>query len=271
MKTKDLVYYPLFPNESDLGSERSNRVKKWVNGPLLKEGIVTEDESKANAYLVATGDGGMTKAARNKCDKGKLLFGINCGTLGFLMNQIDGVEKIPRTASDLYTVEVQLMQGTFYLESDEIIKYLAFNDIFCGGNIADFITFSIEGTLSHFRNRTVKGNGIFLSTPQGTTGFALNARGSSAVLPLDTRTWYVGGVATGPYPDSVFTPQKVQVEVKSRKQVMGYADGYEQEAAGVKKIIVEPTGHKVTLAFLKGLDFESRRRELAQKSELGTH
>ena len=89
---------------------------------------------------------------------------------------------------------------------------MAFNDIFCGGNIADFISFEITGELSHFRNRTVKGNGVFLSTPQGTTGFALNARGSSAVLPLDTRTWYVGGVATGPYPSSVCSPQKVTVK-----------------------------------------------------------
>lgn len=271
MKSKKLVYYPLFPNVGDPGSERSDRVRQWLEGDLYKQGVITDDESKANAYLVATGDGGMTKAARNKCDSNKLLFGINCGTLGFLMNQIDSDEFIPRLVNDLHTVEVQLMQGTFHLESDEVIKYLAFNDIFCGGNIADFITFSIEGSLSHFRNRTIKGNGIFISTPQGTTGFALNARGSSAVLPLDTRTWYVGGVATGPYPDSVFTPQKVEISVKSRKPVLGYADGYEQEAVGVKKILIEPTDHKVTLAFLKDVDFESRRRELAQKSELGTH
>ena len=136
-------------------------------------------------------------------------------------------------------------------------------------SIADYITFTIEGSLSHFRNRVVKGNGVFLSTPQGTTGFALNARGSSAVLPLDTRTWYIGGVATGPYPNSVFSPQKVRISVLSRKDVFGYADGYEQEALNISQIIIEPTDHHVTLGFYRDVDFEARRRELAQKVEVG--
>ena len=29
MKGKKLVYYPLSPNESDLGEERSDHVRKW--------------------------------------------------------------------------------------------------------------------------------------------------------------------------------------------------------------------------------------------------
>ncbi len=269
MKRQKLIYYPVFPVDGEPGAERSDHIKKWIAEILLPMGIVTEDESKANAYLVATGDGGMTKAARGKCDKGKLLFGVNCGTLGFLMNQVSAVDMIPRYEDEINKVVVNLMKGTFYFKNGRSVSYLAFNDIFCGGNIADYITFSIKGSLSHFRDRVVKGNGVFISTPQGTTGFALNARGSSSVLPLDTRTWYIGGVATGPYPDSVFSPQKVEIEVLSRKAVYGYADGYEQEAKRITRIIVEPTDHHVTLGFYKEVDFEARRRELAQKVEVG--
>jgi NAD+ kinase len=271
MKPEKLIYYPLFPNVADLGTERSDYVRKWIEESLFKKGIVTDDESKANAYLVATGDGGMTKAARSKCDSGKYLFGINCGTLGFLMNQLDSPKLIPLYTNEIHCVEVKLMQGTFFQKNGDIIKYLAFNDIFCGGNIADYLSFEIKGSLTHFRDRKVKGNGVFISTPQGTTGFALNARGSSAVLPLDTATWYIGGVATGPYPDSVFSPQEVEIVVKSRKKVLGYADGYDQEAVDIEKILVQPTDHKVKLAFVGDIDFESRRRELAQRTELGTH
>jgi NAD+ kinase len=269
MKKRKLVYYPLFPNENDLGAERADYVRKWLDDYLYPRGIATKNEEEANAYLVASGDGGMTKVARSKCDTGRLLLGVNCGTLGFLMNQFKSPDQIPVYEETLNKVEVTLLQGTFILGDGTEKSFLAFNDIFCGGNIADYISFEITGELSHFRNRTVKGNGVFISSPQGTTGFALNARGSSAVLPLDTRTWYIGGVATGPYPDSVFSPQRVTVNVKSRKPVYGYADGYEQEVVDVKKIIVEPTDHKVTLAFSGDMDFEARRRELAQKAELG--
>ncbi len=270
MKRTKLKYFPVLPSENSLGVERSDYVRNWIEQYLIPNGLVTMEEKDANAYLVAAGDGGMTKAARTLCRKKKILIGINCGTLGFLMNQFKTPEQIPRYLEDLHTVRVKLMQGTFFCRNGKVLKYLAFNDIFCGGNIADYITFNLKGTLSHFRGRIVKGNGVFISTPQGTTGFALNARGSSAVLPLDTKTWYVGGVATGPYPDSVFTPQKVEITVNSRQKVFGYADGYEQEAVDIIKVIIEPTNHYVTLGFQGDVDFEARRRELAQKVEVGT-
>lgn len=271
MKEK-LIYYPLLPDPKELGSERSNFVRRWIEEDLFDAGLVTDDESKANAYLVASGDGGMTRAARTTCDSGKVLFGLNCGTLGFLMNQIEQPHQIPLFKEELHLVSVKLMKGHFYNASGDVSTYLAFNDVFCGGNIADFISFEITGELSHFRNRTVKGNGVFVSTPQGTTGFALNARGSSAVLPLDTRTWYVGGVATGPYPSSVCSPQKITIKCTSRRKINAYADGYEQEAKDIDQIIIEPTDHEVTLAFRTGVDFEARRRELAEAVERGlTH
>ena len=271
MKNRKLKYFPILPQEDQLGSERSDYVRAWIEDYLIPKGLVTMDEKEANAYLVAAGDGGMTKAARMVCKKKKLLLGINCGTLGFLMNQFSKPMDIPLYKQDLHTVKVNLMKGTFFCKDGSVHEYLAFNDVFCGGNIADYVSFSIKGSLSHFRDRKVKGNGIFISTPQGTTGFALNARGSSAVLPLDTRTWYIGGVATGPYPDGVFSPQKVEISVKSRQKVFGYADGYEQEAADIEGLIVEPTKHHVTLAFQGDVDFEARRRELAQKVEVGSH
>ena len=271
-KKNKLLYYPLLPSEEELGSERSDFVRRWLEEELYPKGIATDNEDEANAYLVASGDGGMTRAARNTHDSGKVLIGVNCGTLGFLMNQIDESDLLPSYLEDLHTVTVNLMQGEFIGRDGSSQKYLAFNDIFCGGNIADFIKFEITGSLTHFRNRTVKGNGVFISTPQGTTGFALNARGSSAVLPLDTRTWYIGGVASGPYPSSVFSPQRVEINCTSRKPVHAYADGYEQEARNVERIIIEPTDHHVTLGFRQGVDFEARRRALAEAVERGlTH
>jgi len=270
MKRKKLKYFAVLPDKGSIGAERSDHVRRWLDEVLLPSGLATENEEEANAYLVATGDGGMTKAARMKGEQGRLLFGINCGTLGFLMNQLDIAKQIPLYEDELNLVTVNLMHGRFYCRDGSTHSYLAFNDIFCGGNIADYVTFDIKGSLSHFRNRSVKGNGIFLSTPQGTTGFALNARGSSAVLPLDTRTWYIGGVATGPYPNSVFSPQRVEVKVSSRQPVFGYADGYEQEVRDIEYIVIEPTDHHVTLGFLADMDFEARRRELAQQVEIGS-
>ena len=48
MKAEKLIYYPLFPNEDELGTERSDHVKKWLSESLYEKGVVTDDESKAN-------------------------------------------------------------------------------------------------------------------------------------------------------------------------------------------------------------------------------
>lgn len=99
MKNQKLTYYPILPSEESLGSERSDYVRKWIDDYLIPKGIVTMNEKEANAYLVAAGDGGMTKAARTTCRKRKLLLGINCGTLGFLMNQFEDAPSIPTNRS----------------------------------------------------------------------------------------------------------------------------------------------------------------------------
>ena len=264
-----IVYFPILPDREDLGSERSDFVREWVDKYLISAGVVTLEEEKANAYLVATGDSGFMKAVRTKYDKKKIFFGINCGTVGFLLNPIMEINMVPTDFSQISTISVKMIKALFKLKSGEVKDFLAFNDVFCGRNIADYVTFDISGELTGFPNRIVQGNGIIISTPQGSTGFILKALGSSSILPLDTNTWKIGGVATGPYPNDLVMPQKIIIKVKSRKPVNGYADGYAQEAEDIESVVIEPTDNKVSVAFLKNIDFEARRRDLAQKVERG--
>lgn len=264
-----IVYFPIFPDKEYLGSERSDFVREWVERYLIPAGVVTLEEEKASAYLVATGDSGFMKAVRSNYDKEKIFFGINCGTVGFLLNPITEINMIPTDFSQISVISVKMMKAIFQLRNGDVKDYLAFNDIFCGRNIADYITFEIDGELTGFPKRTVQGNGVVVSTPQGSTGFILKALGSSGILPLDTNTWKIGGVATGPYPNDLVMPQKITICVKSRKPVNGYADGYAQEAEDIESVVIEPTANKVRVAFLKNIDFEARRRDLAHKVEKG--
>lgn len=264
-----IVYFPTFPDKNELGSERSDFVRQWVDKYMIPAGIATFDEEKANAYLVATGDSGFMKTVRAKYDKKKMFFGINCGTVGFLLNPITEINMMPTNFSQVSVISVKLIKASFRLKSGQNKYFLAFNDIFCGRNIADYITFDISGELAGFPKRVVQGNGVIVSTPQGSTGFILKALGSSGILPLDTNTWKIGGVATGPYPNDLVMPQKITICVKSRKPVNGYADGYAQEAEDIEGVVIEPTESRVDVAFLRNMDFEARRRGLAQRVEKG--
>lgn len=268
MKDK-LLYYPILPDPKKRGSERSDDVREWVNRFLLPSGLFTLDEDEANAYFVATGDGGFIKTCREKHEKAKIFVGANRGTVGFLLNPIDQINQIPEQRSDLEEVKVRLMQGTFITNEGEEITYLAFNDIFCGSRMDDSITFEIYGSKKYFQNRRVYGNGIVVSTPQGSTGFAMKLRGNVAVLPLDTNNWFISGMGTGLYPCDVVSPQKIKIKVFSRDMVHGWADGKRQVVENIKEIIIEPTDYVLTLGYLKDHDYTAKRTALAQKQEIG--
>jgi NAD+ kinase len=242
----------------------------WVENFLIRSGgLATENEDEANAYLVAGGDGSFMRAIREKYEQGKVFLGINRGTLGFLLNPINCINDIPTTLDQITVITVRLMKVIFIDGSGNQHEFLAFNDAFCGGDIADFIKFKITGKLDHFPNREVSGNGIVISTPQGTTGYALKARGTSAVLPLDTNNWFVSGVATGPYPCDQVTPQEICVEVSSRKPVNGYADGHDQKVEDVAEMRIIPTSQEIAIGFMSNVDFAARRTSLAQLVERG--
>ncbi|MFA6437246.1 MAG: hypothetical protein WC242_03715 [Candidatus Paceibacterota bacterium] len=266
-----IVYSVIFPEPGSLGKERSDDVRKWLEEFLIPAGIATLYEDEANAYLVATGDGGLIRAIREKHNKGKIFVGANRGTLGFLLNPIQKIKDIPLDFNELQLVDLDLIQVTFILkDGSKVGPFLVFNDVMCGTKPAGWIKFTIQGSLSYYPNRTCWGNCVFVSTPQGATGLALKARGTGAVLPLDSKTWFVGGFAIGPYPCDIVQPQKITIEVESREDpIYANADGRAREVENVAKVIVEPTDKSVTLGFLKSIDFAARRTQLAQKTERG--
>ncbi|MCR4280110.1 MAG: hypothetical protein NUV82_01645 [Candidatus Komeilibacteria bacterium] len=269
MNDDRLIYYPILPPEEDTGAERSADVRAWVRDYLLPSGVVTENPDKANAFLVATGDGGFMHACRQYYQSKKVFFGINRGRLGFLLNPISDISQIPTHLSELNQIAVNLIKVTFTDQQGREIEHLAFNDIFCGSDIADYNTFTIRGSLSHFPNRRVNGNGIIIATAQGTTAYALKSKGSAIVLPLDSNSWAVAGVATGAYPCDIVSPQTIVIDIDSRTAVNGYADGRLQTVANVRRVKVEPTDKTVTLGFLKTIDFAALRTSLVQKEERG--
>lgn len=271
MISDHIIYFPILPDPEEHGSERSGDIKEWLENFLKPAGLATDDEGKANVYLVVGGDGKFMKTVREKYDREKIFFGVNRGTVGFLLNLIDEINDLPTHLQQIQVITVKLIKVVFIKKDGASFEFLAFNDAFCGGNVADHITFSISGSLAHFPKRTVSGNGLIISTPQGTTGYALKARGTSAVLPLDTTNWFISGIATGPYPCDQVSPQEICVEVLSRQIVNGYADGYGHEVKDIAKMIVRPTDHSIKIGFLSKVDFAATRMNLAQLVERGDH
>ncbi|MDR2878240.1 MAG: NAD(+) kinase [Chromatiales bacterium] len=142
---------------------------------------------RCDLAIVIGGDGTMLHAARSLAEHEVPLVGINLGHLGFLTDipptlMAESLELI--LAGD-YTVEERaLLRGTVYHKGEEIGAYDALNDLVMHKwDVARMIEIEtyIDGRfVSMFRS-----DGLIVSTPTGSTAYALSAGGPLLHPTLD--------------------------------------------------------------------------------------
>ncbi len=135
--------------------------------------------SSCDLVIVIGGDGTLLQAARLLAQYNVYLLGINLGRLGFLTD-ISPTE-IEKYLDEILTgkfIEEKrfLIRAKVYRDNNYLCECNAFNDIVIHrGNMPHLITFdtSING---HFVNKQ-RADGLIVSTPTGSTAYALSAGG----------------------------------------------------------------------------------------------
>ena len=150
-----------------------------------------EIPENVECVLVLGGDGTLIQAARDTIRRNIPLLGFNFGTLGFLAeiekeNMYTALDKL---MNDEYYLESRMMlTGTVYREGKEVETDLALNDIVlnrCGALRTINYEIYVNGDFLY----SCPADGIIISTPTGSTGYNLSARGpivspSSAMIVL---------------------------------------------------------------------------------------
>jgi len=156
--------------------KRKHRVK--LRGPAVSE---RKFSSSCDMVVSLGGDGTILRLARQVSDKGTPILGVNLGKLGFLaevsLDDLDEcVTEILR--GDFFVVERMMLQVTTSKKSK---IYTALNDIvvdkFRTSRVLDLETFVNGEYLATFT-----ADGMILSTPTGSTAYAL-ANGGPIVTP----------------------------------------------------------------------------------------
>lgn len=133
----------------------------------------------ANAVVVLGGDGTMLGIARQLAPFNIPLIGINQGRLGF-MTDIP-IQKMVAVLSEILTGQHQLehrslLEGSVMRDGKKITSGLAFNDIVvargAGSGMVE-LTVTVDG---HFMY-SQRSDGLIISTPTGSTAYALSAGG----------------------------------------------------------------------------------------------
>ena len=152
---------------------------------LLRARYDFVEVEEADLIVALGGDGYLLHILRERLSLGKVcpVFGMNRGTVGFLMNEwrIDGlIERLGRTKS--FTVKP--LEMTVVTDDGETISHHAINEVSLLRETRE--TARIEITLN---GRVVMPelvcDGVLVATPAGSTAYNLSAAGP--ILPLNSK------------------------------------------------------------------------------------
>ncbi|MDD2832658.1 MAG: NAD kinase [Methylotenera sp.] len=160
-------------------------IKVWIETNTAQHAKLThyptltlhEIGEAADLVIVMGGDGTMLSVARSLIEADVPLVGINRGRLGFLtdLRAEHMLEELDRMLAGAYSPEPRMLLATTVIRQSEIIyERYAFNDVVVKSGLRLIeLEVDIDGKFVYKQ----RSDGLILSTPTGTTAYALSAGG----------------------------------------------------------------------------------------------
>ncbi|MBP9752490.1 MAG: NAD kinase, partial [Proteobacteria bacterium] len=146
-----------------------------------KYNIINMPPEEADIMIVFGGDGFMLKSMRELKAFKKPFYGINCGHVGFLLNNFDFDTECFKTYINECVINVLNPLSFIAITHDEkVINDFAINEVALsrGGALAS----NYRVYINDKERISCSGDGILLSTPAGSTAY--NASAGGVILPL---------------------------------------------------------------------------------------
>ncbi|MEM7492002.1 MAG: NAD kinase [Pseudomonadota bacterium] len=227
-------------------------------GRLLRRyGEISEDD--ADVVVALGGDGAMLDALRRRFEDHKPVYGMNRGTVGFLMNEYDEdgllerIDRAERATLNPLSMDVFDLEGRAYRE-------LAINEVSLLRQTAQSAKLRI---LVDGRERLseLTCDGVMVATPAGSTAYNLSAHGP--ILPI-------GANLLALTPVSAFRPRRwrgallrhdaqvdIEIVAPDRRPVSASADN--REVRSVTKVSIhEDRTQRLTMLFDPGHALDER-------------
>ena len=146
----------------------------------LESRYETVPMERADIVVALGGDGLMLETLHNSIDRGVPIYGMNRGTVGFLMNEFNEAD-LPKRLARAEPVALHPLRMTTLSADGVTVEALAINEVslFRESRLAAHIRISVDGVL---RLEQLVCDGVLLSTPAGSTAYNLSAHGP--IVPL---------------------------------------------------------------------------------------
>lgn len=141
--------------------------------------------AEADAVVVLGGDGFMLQTLHGMIDSGRVIpaYGMNRGTVGFLMNRYDREAPVLDRLNVARAKTIAPLRITATTQAGEAHEMYAINELSLLRETRQ--TAKLEVTVgSRVRIKELVGDGVLVSTPAGSTAYNLSANGP--ILPLDS-------------------------------------------------------------------------------------
>ena len=219
----------------------------------------------AELAVVLGGDGTMLNIARVLAPFDVALVGVNQGRLGFLTDiSIDTMRETIGAILDGNCVaeERMLVEAEIFSGSNKVFGVLAFNDVVVSkglkGSMIEFEV-GIDGRFLY----ALRGDGLIVATPTGSTAYALSSGGpiihpslsAMALVPICPHTFSSRPIVIGG--NSV-----VEITVRSAADARVHFDSHSHfDLSNGDRIIVRRYEHTIRLLHPAGHDYYSMLRE----------
>jgi len=237
----------------------SKRPEAQAALPALEQRYGQHSEEEADVIVALGGDGAMLDSLRRRFEDSKPVYGMNRGTVGFLMNEYHEENLVERVnAAERATITPLSMVATDIHGNEH--RALAINEVSLFRQTAQTarLRITVDGKV---RLEELSCDGVMVATPPGSTAYNLSAHGP--ILPI-------GANLLALTPVSAFRPRrwrgallrhdaKVVVEViaPDRRPVAAAADN--QEVRDIATVRVEADRkQRLTMLFDPGHALDER-------------
>ena len=186
MKRIGLLHHPKLPASQSMAEKMARQIEEygldaWL-GSTWDVTVVSEEMASLDLLVTLGGDGSILRAARMGCEQGVPVLGVNMGRLGFL-TEVEPEEwdaALPRLLDGDYWIEERMMLKAKYHRGDDCREYEALNDVVVSrGSLARMVR--LETHIDGSYLATYAADGLIVSTPTGSTAYALAVGGP--ILP----------------------------------------------------------------------------------------
>lgn len=177
-------------------SERAHQAAEEVFRPLT-DWVPLEE---ADAAVVLGGDGFMLQSLHSMLDADRIIpaYGVNLGTVGFLMNRNRQPEKLLARIARAKELHISPLTMEAVTQDGHTQRFCAINEVSLLRETRQ--TAKIEVSVDDkVRIKELVCDGVLLSTPAGSTAYNLSADGP--ILPLDSQLFALT-------PISAFRPRR---------------------------------------------------------------